>query len=156
MSNTDNHLKPLVIFTLLTCSIGINAADSDAEILKRIRPIGTVNVKEAIEAKPVTVAVQPKAATPIKPPTPVAVPSVSIGQKTYDGICFACHAVGAANSPKFADKAAWAPRIAKGMEALLTSSIKGTAAGMPPRGGCGTCSDEDLKAAVEYMVSKAK
>ena len=77
------------------------------------------------------------------------------GQKTYQASCQACHASGAAGAPKLGDKAAWAPRIATGMDAMLAVAIKGKVA-MPPRGACAACTDEDLKAAIEYMVSQSQ
>lgn len=76
------------------------------------------------------------------------------GKAVYDKTCVACHASGVANAPKFGDKAAWAPRIATGNAALLASVIKGKGA-MPPKAGT-TLGDEDLKAAIDYMVSAAK
>lgn len=80
---------------------------------------------------------------------------VADGQATYQASCQACHATGAANAPKLGDKAAWAPRIALGIDSLLATSIKGKNA-MPPRGACASCSDDDLKAAIEYMVNQSK
>ena len=76
------------------------------------------------------------------------------GKAVYDKTCVACHASGVANAPKFGDKAAWAPRIATGKDALLASVIKGKGA-MPPKAGT-TLGDDDLKAAIDYMVSAAK
>ncbi len=76
------------------------------------------------------------------------------GKKLYDTACMVCHAAGVAGSPKFGDKAAWAPRIATGMDALYASVIKGKGA-MPPKGGS-AASDADIKAAVQYMVAAAK
>lgn len=78
----------------------------------------------------------------------------AVGKAVYDKSCAMCHAAGVAGAPKFGDKAAWAPRIAKGMEALYTSSIKGLNA-MPPR-GASTATDEELHAATDYMVNAAK
>jgi cytochrome c5 len=78
-----------------------------------------------------------------------------IGQKIYMKSCLACHAAGVAGAPKLGDTAAWAPRIATGMDALVTSSIKGKNV-MPPRGTCASCSDDELRAAVEYMVSQSQ
>jgi len=77
------------------------------------------------------------------------------GQKTYQTSCQACHATGAAGAPKFGDKDAWAPRIATGVDAMLAVAIKGKGA-MPPKGACASCSDDDLKAAIEYMVSQSQ
>ena len=77
------------------------------------------------------------------------------GQKTYQSSCQSCHASGVAGSPKLGDKAAWAPRIATGVDAMLAVAIKGKGA-MPPRGACAACTDDDLKAAIEYMVSQSQ
>ena len=81
--------------------------------------------------------------------------SAADGKKIYDTKCFACHNTGVANSPKLGDKAAWEPRIATGMDAMLAVAIKGKG-GMPPKGTCMDCSDEDLKAAIQYMVDSVK
>ena len=75
----------------------------------------------------------------------------------YKGTCAACHDAAVAGAPKFGDKAAWAPRIAKGMPALMETATKGSKTNptMMPRGGS-KLTDDELKAVVEYMVSKAK
>jgi cytochrome c5 len=80
---------------------------------------------------------------------------IADGQQIYQASCQACHASGAAGAPKLGDKEAWAPRIATGMDAMLASAINGKNA-MPPRGACASCSDEDLKEAIEYMVSQSE
>jgi len=77
------------------------------------------------------------------------------GEQVYQKSCQACHATGVAGAPKLGDKDAWAPRIATGMDALVASSISGKGI-MPPKGGCAGCSDDDLKAVVEYMVNQSK
>ncbi len=77
------------------------------------------------------------------------------GQKVYQTSCQACHASGAAGAPKTGDKEAWAPRIATGMDAMVANAINGKAA-MPPRGACASCTDEDIRAAVEYMVGQSQ
>ena len=66
----------------------------------------------------------------------------------------ACHATGVANSPKFGDKTAWAPRLKDGVENSLAKAIKGLNA-MPPKGGY-TGPDEEFKAAALYMINNAK
>ena len=77
------------------------------------------------------------------------------GKATYDTKCLACHNTGVAGAPKLGDKAAWEPRIATGMDAMLAVAIKGKGA-MPPKGTCMDCSDDELKAAIQYMVDAAK
>lgn len=80
------------------------------------------------------------------------------GKNVYDTVCFACHAQGVAGAPMLGDKAAWAPRIAQGMETLYEHSIKGFMGKglMPPKGGRSDLPDEEVKAAVDYMVSAAR
>jgi cytochrome c5 len=74
------------------------------------------------------------------------------GQAVYSQNCAACHTT---MSPKLGDKAAWAPLIKEGTDALVASTIKGKGA-MPPRGGHADLSDADVKAAVAYMVSQGQ
>ncbi|PVY68090.1 c-type cytochrome [Pusillimonas noertemannii] len=76
------------------------------------------------------------------------------GEKLYKSVCFACHDAGVAGAPKLGDKAAWGPLIATGMDAMVEIALHGKGA-MPPRGGS-QASDEEIHAAVQYMVSKAQ
>jgi len=78
------------------------------------------------------------------------------GATTYQRYCFSCHQAGVAGAPRIGDTEAWAPRIAKGADALLTSTIEGIPPGMPPRGLCLQCTDEDLAAAVGYMTDRSR
>jgi cytochrome c5 len=73
----------------------------------------------------------------------------------YTQVCAACHIAGVANAPKLGDKAAWAPRLAAGVDGLTASVIKGKGA-MPPKGGAGAASDAEIQAAVAYMVGTVK
>ncbi len=68
----------------------------------------------------------------------------------YNMYCVACHSTGAAGAPKAGDKAAWAPRLAAGIDALVASAKAGKGA-MPPKGLCGDCSDAELKEIIEFM-----
>jgi cytochrome c5 len=77
------------------------------------------------------------------------------GKAVYDKVCVACHQVSVAGSPRLGDKAAWAPRLQQGMDALLQSVIKGKGA-MPPRAGNPSLSDAEVRAAIEFMVSQSK
>lgn len=77
------------------------------------------------------------------------------GKAVYESTCVVCHGTGAVGAPKFGDKAAWAPRIATGKTALLSSALKGKNA-MPPKGGNSTLSDEQVSAAIDYMIHAAK
>ena len=82
---------------------------------------------------------------------PVVVAATELGESTYKSSCFACHDSGVANSPKFGDKAVWAPRIAHGIAALHTAAIKGKGA-MPGKGGNPSLSDQAVREAVNYMI----
>ncbi len=79
---------------------------------------------------------------------------LAAGEKLYKAVCFACHSFGVAGAPKTGDKAAWAPLIEAGMDNMIKISIEGKGA-MPPRGGS-TASDEDIIAAVHYMVNQVQ
>ena len=83
----------------------------------------------------------------------------SKGKTVYEATCAVCHGAGVAGAPKFADKAAWAPRVAQGADMLHNHALKGfqgKVGVMPPKGGNGALSDADVIAAVDYMVSQAK
>jgi cytochrome c5 len=76
------------------------------------------------------------------------------GEEVYNAACMACHSTGAAGAPKVGDAAAWAERLAKGSEALYNSGINGLpGTGMLAKGGCVSCSDEEVSAAVDHMVA---
>ena len=102
---------------------------------------------------PVATAAPAPAATPAAP-LQVAAATSGAGEALYKQACVACHAAGVAGAPKFGDKAAWAPRIQTGIDALTASVIKGKGA-MPPKGGS-AAPDADIRSAVVYMVSAAK
>ncbi|PAL17039.1 cytochrome c5 family protein [Moraxella osloensis] len=83
--------------------------------------------------------------------------SADAGEKLFSSVCATCHTAGLMGAPKLGDKAAWAPRIAQGKDTLYKNAIvgyQGKAGVMPAKGGS-QASDEEVKAAVDYMVSKA-
>lgn len=77
------------------------------------------------------------------------------GEEVFNGTCNACHGTGVGGAPKNGDKAAWKDRIAEGIDTLHTHAIAGIRA-MPPKGTCMSCSDDEVKAAVDFMVSHSK
>ncbi len=120
-------------------------------IAERIAPIGKVEIAGSAPAAPAAADSGAAVAD-----SGAAAPSGGgNGETIYNQSCVACHAAGVAGAPKLGDKAAWEPRIAQGMDALMATVINGKNA-MPPRGTCAACSDEDLKATVEFMVSKVQ
>ncbi|MFL6710717.1 MAG: c-type cytochrome [Massilia sp.] len=132
-------------------------------------PAATTTAATAVPAPAaVAAAAVPPAAAPA--PTPVsnaaaatapateAKNTVDAGKKLYDAACVACHGAGIAGAPKFGDKSAWGPRIAQGKPTLYEHAIKGfqgKAGVMPPKGGS-AASDDEVKAAVDYMASAGK
>jgi cytochrome c5 len=71
----------------------------------------------------------------------------------YTGACLACHASGVAGAPKVGDNVAWQARFGSGIDALLSSVIKGKGA-MPPNGGS-AYSEEQLQSVIEYMLAES-
>ncbi len=108
-----------------------NGANDEAEI--RIQPVAKFEL-----AKAAPVASGPKD-----------------GATIYNTVCGACHNTGAAGAPKVDDKAAWAPRVAQGKDALYKSALNGKNA-MPAKGGAGDLSDDEIKATVDYILTKVK
>ena len=112
-------------------------------------------------AAPAAAAPAPAAAAPAPAPAaPAAAPQAAAavnpaGEKLYKSVCFACHATGVANAPKFGDKAAWDPYIKTGMDAMVKVAMQGKPP-MPPKGGAANASEDDIRAAVQYMVDAAK
>ena len=78
------------------------------------------------------------------------------GKAVYQRYCYACHQAGIADAPKLGDRDAWAPRLVRSRAELVDNVLRGMAPGMPPRAGCGTCTDEELADAVDFMVLRAQ
>lgn len=131
---------------------------SDNAIAQRLKPVGELvvdpNQPAPAPAAPVTVAAVP-AAIPGKAAPAAAGGDSAKGQSIFNTTCTACHSTGAAGAPKIGDKAAWGPRLKDGMPAVYAFAMKGKGA-MPPKGGNASLSEADVKAAVDFMVSKVK
>lgn len=97
------------------------------------------------------------------PGTVVAVVTASeegpSGEKVYNGACTVCHSAGIAGAPKVGVADVWTPRVAKGMDALYANAINGyvgDAGVMPAKGGRVDLSDDEVRAAVDYMVNQSR
>ncbi|MGL5759481.1 c-type cytochrome [Plesiomonas sp.] len=124
-------VKTLAVLIISFSSV-IWAADmSHDAISERIKPVGGVYLED-------------KAAI-TKPAGP------RTGEQVYNGACVACHGSGALGAPKFRDAALWGPRLKQGIETLEKHAISGLNQ-MPPRGTCADCSDDEIKAAIQYMT----
>ncbi|MCO4891063.1 c-type cytochrome [Cupriavidus sp. WGtm5] len=112
----------------------------------------------AAAAAPAPAAAPAAAAAPAPAPAAAAAApaaaSAEVGKKVYEQVCAACHAAGVAGAPKFGDKAAWAPRLKEGMDAVHNFALKGKGV-MPPKGGYAG-PDADVIAASDYMANAAK
>lgn len=102
------------------------AVNAEKSVTQRIQKVGTVEIRDANR-------------------------EMRTGEQVFKGQCSACHATGAAGSPKFGDASAWGPRIATGFDALLHSALKGKGA-MGAQGG-GEFDDFEVARAVVYMAN---
>lgn len=116
------------------------SSDLNSDIAERIKPAGSVCMSGD------DCAAAPIAAAPAEPRT---------GAQVYDTKCTTCHKAGVAGAPIYGDAGAWSARIGKGVETLYTHAISGFN-GMPAKGMCFDCSDDEIKAAVDYMVNGSK
>ncbi len=113
-----------------------------AEIEERIAPVGEVCLQGD---------------TSCGGPATSASAAPRSGEEVYNAACMACHSTGAGGAPKLGDVAAWVDRIAKGKDVLHESGINGVAGtGMIAKGGCMSCSDQEIMAAVDYMVDNSQ
>ena len=100
------------------------------------------------------VAAATLAAAAVAATAPVADAGNGAVPALYTQVCQVCHVAGVANAPKLGDKAAWAPRLALGIDGLTASVVTGKGA-MPPKGGS-AASDAEIKTVVTYMVNASK
>jgi len=127
-------------------SMPVKKAEADKSVAERIKPVGEVTVASS---NAVMDALIPAANAA----------GADKGKATYNASCAACHGAGVAGAPKLGDKAAWKDRIAQGADKMHTHAIKGFQGKkgmMPPKGGNMSLKDDDVKAAVDYMVSQSK
>jgi cytochrome c5 len=119
-----------------------------AAVAERIRPVAKLAVSGQDNS----------ALAPAKPAA--AAPAEELGgEQVYNMACVACHGAGVAGAPKYADKGAWGPRIAKGGDTLHKHALEGfqgQAGFMPPKGGRVDLSDKSIMNAVDYMVAAVK
>lgn len=119
----------LLLSQLVTGVVPAGSRDAENGVLKRVKPVGEVTLAEATAPGPMS------------------------GAQVYQAVCKTCHEAGLVGAPKLGDKAAWAPRIKKGMDALFASALKGTAKGMPPKGGDSNLADVEVQRGVVYMAN---
>ena len=159
-SVTLRLVKACIAAAALCATSTLVAQDSVAD---NIRPVASVCMAGqpcvGQKANEVTAAVAEtntnNTAAEAAPAVQVAEPEVAAfdAAAAYQQNCFACHASGAAGAPKLDDAQAWEERTEKGMDAMMANVINGVNV-MPPKGLCMTCSDDDLRAIVDYMLAQ--
>ena len=138
----------LGVWLIIMLFIGFKAYDSsndhptsetvglDSATLDRIKPIGQVRVEGAVASNNTTEK------------------SERTAEEVYTK-CQGCHATGIMEAPKFGSLEDWAPRIERGIDEVLKVAIAGKG-GMPPKGTCMDCTNNELKSAIQYMMDSAK
>jgi cytochrome c5 len=145
----------IIIARIIAANTSVaNRADDPVyqrQVEERIRPVARV-------------AIAGQDNTALAPPAEAAAVAVTAaadltGEQAYNQACVACHGAGVAGAPKFGDKAAWAPRIAQGMDTLHAHALQGyqgKAGYMPPKGGRTDLSDQSIVNGVDYIVAAGK
>jgi cytochrome c5 len=123
----------------LAIVFSVSAAMDEQSIAERLKPVGKV----CVEGDDCGTA---SASTASGPKDPADI---------YQASCMACHGSGVLGAPKFGDAAAWGERLAKGIDSMTANAINGINA-MPPKGTCASCSDEDIKATIQYILDNSK
>ena len=85
-------------------------------------------------------------------PAPTEFGTGLTGKGVYDKYCSTCHETGVSEAPLVASEA-WDERVAKGMDVLLANTKTGFQEVMPAKGTCVDCTDAELQAAIDYMIS---
>lgn len=128
-------VKAFLAIVIASCCfvVGSFAQESNNDLVERIKPVGQVNIAGAAPAS--AAAAGPRS-----------------GKDVYDGACTACHGAGVLGAPKLHNAADWQPRLdEKGFDLVWKNAINGINA-MPAMGTCATCSEDEIKAAIEYMI----
>ncbi|MDC0910764.1 c-type cytochrome [Candidatus Pseudothioglobus singularis] len=137
----------LIVWAIAMIFIGFKALNSTSgdssnsetmvenSVLERIKPVGEVRIDTSTQVASAEIVET----------------AVRSGEEIYNSKCAGCHTSGVMGSPKFASLEDWAPRIDLGLEKLTLSAIAGKG-GMPAKGTCMDCSDNDIKITVQYML----
>ena len=137
----------LIVWAIAMIFIGFKALNSTSgdsstsetmvenSVLERIKPVGEVRIDTSNQVASAEIVET----------------AVRSGEEIYNSKCAGCHTSGVMGSPKFASLEDWAPRVGLGLEKLTLSAIAGKG-GMPAKGTCMDCTDNDIKITVQYML----
>ncbi len=144
----------LLVFLLFMVTAQASDSKSRESMLNRIKPMGQVRVAPSDkELAPEKITVAADMLTPTADTVAASNDAFSgpdRAKAVYEKYCVTCHAAGVAGAPKLDDAASWNERKKQGDSVLLEHVINGYKA-LPPKGTCMECSDDDLKAVIEYM-----
>ena len=154
----------LAIVALLLIALGAHiyashppekSPKAEAAVSNRIAPVGAVYAGDTGRAAMQAAQDAAKAAAASQ----VAYGGTTDGATIFGNLCKTCHETGAGGAPKISDKAAWAPRVAQGLDTLIkhaTEGFTGKAGLMPARGGNPSLNDAQVKATVEWIAGQVK
>ncbi len=150
----------IVIFIIIARTQGIDdeaiAVQRSDIVAENIAPVGEVRVAGAVEPEKVALQVVATA----EPSAAANDESTAVGKQVYSGLCTSCHSTGIPGIPQLGNAADWTDRIAQGKDVLYDHAINGFtgSSGMPmlPKGGNMALSDDEVKAAVDYMVANSQ
>jgi cytochrome c5 len=137
----------LIVWAIAMIFIGFKALNSTSgdsstsetmvenSVLERIKPVGEVRIDTSIKVASAEIVET----------------AVRSGEEIYNSKCAGCHTSGIMGAPKYASLEDWAPRVDLGLEKLTLSAIAGKG-GMPAKGTCMDCTDNDIKITVQYML----
>ena len=137
----------LIVWAIAMIFIGFKALNSTSgdsstsetmvenSVLERIKPVGEVRIDTSTQVASAEIVET----------------AVRSGEEIYNSKCAGCHTSGVMGSPKYASLEDWAPRVGLGLEKLTLSAIAGKG-GMPAKGTCMDCTDNDIKITVQYML----
>lgn len=147
-------LGMVAIFVIIARTVGtddVRIAKRRAQVISELtQPVATVRISATAEA----------AGTAATGADGETVADANPGKTTYEGVCVACHGTGLPNVPQVGKAEDWTARIAQGTEKLYEHAINGltgaSGMAMPPKGGNPTLTDEQIHAAVDYMVTSSQ
>ena len=137
----------LIVWAIAMIFIGFKALNSTSgdssnsetmvenSVLERIKPVGEVRIDTSTQVASAEIVETAERS----------------GEEIYNSICAGCHTSGVMGAPKYASLEDWAPRVDLGLEKLTLSAIAGKG-GMPAKGTCMDCTDNDIKITVQYML----
>ena len=146
---TDQELKRVI--TYMANKAGGNFPDPDAAAPADAAASGEAASAPAAEGAATADAPKADAA---KAEDKGAAAGGADGKKVYEASCQACHGGAVPGVPHVGKKEDWAPRIKQGKDTLHKHALEGFNA-MPARGGNGSLSDDEVKAAVDYMANQS-